>query len=172
MNQVSEKKTILHLICGLPGSGKTTLAKSIALENEAIRLCPDEWIIDIWGEKLETEGNSFRGQIEQLQWKMAKEFLRRGFDVIIEWGTWGKDEREKIKDDARVLGAKVHFYYLNLPREILKERITKRNQSDIKYEFIIRENEMDSFLDECINSMQVPTTEELEGYDYFTIIDN
>lgn len=33
----------LILICGLPGSGKTTLAKSLAGSRSALRLCPDEW---------------------------------------------------------------------------------------------------------------------------------
>ena len=31
-------------MCGLPGAGKTTLAKQIEAETGAIRLCPDEWI--------------------------------------------------------------------------------------------------------------------------------
>ncbi|HQU83558.1 MAG TPA: ATP-binding protein [Pyrinomonadaceae bacterium] len=104
---------ILHLICGLPGSGKTTLAKQIAASG-AIRFCPDEWIKDIWNETAETEGNEFRDVIEQLQWKMAKEILQKSVDVIIEWGTWGRDEREKLRDEAREIGAKVKFYYLDV----------------------------------------------------------
>jgi predicted kinase len=32
----------LFLICGLPGAGKTTLAKEIELARPALRLCPDE----------------------------------------------------------------------------------------------------------------------------------
>ncbi|MFZ0544969.1 MAG: AAA family ATPase [Candidatus Promineifilaceae bacterium] len=34
----------LILICGLPGSGKTTLARQIEQSRSALRLCPDEWI--------------------------------------------------------------------------------------------------------------------------------
>lgn len=40
-------KGTLILICGLPGAGKTTLAKKLAIERNAIRLCPDDWIIAI-----------------------------------------------------------------------------------------------------------------------------
>ena len=98
-------KPILHLICGLPGAGKTTLAKEIAATRGAVRFCPDEWIKDIWKEKAETEGNNFRDEVEQLQWKTAKEILRNSVDVIIEWGTWGKDEREKLRDEAREIGS-------------------------------------------------------------------
>ncbi len=41
------KSPLLHLICGLPGSGKTTLAKTIAGSTEAFRFSPDEWIKEI-----------------------------------------------------------------------------------------------------------------------------
>ena len=157
---------ILHLICGLPGAGKTTLAKEIAAEGGAVRFCPDEWIKDIWKENAETEGGRFRDEIEQLQWKTAKEILRNSVDVIIEWGTWGRDEREKLRDEARAAGAKVKFYYLDASREILRERILRRNSRRGAHEFYIPENEIESFLDQCFDSFQIPTAEELSSYDF------
>jgi predicted kinase len=166
MNQESAKSPLLHLICGLPGSGKTRLAKSLQASTGAIRLCPDEWIKDIWGEKSETEGNLFRDQIEQLQWKIGKEILKNSINLIIEWGTWGRAEREKLRDEAWEMGAKVKFYFLDVPREILKERILKRNQEHTFYEFHITETDIDAFLDDCFKSIQIPSSEELSQYDF------
>jgi predicted kinase len=160
------KCSILHLICGLPGSGKTTLSKSIAASTGAIRFSPDEWIKDIWNDKAESEGNQFRDQIEQLQWKMAKFMLQNSIDVIIEWGTWGRSEREKLRDEAKALGSKVKFYYLNVSRDILKERVLKRNQHIDQHQFYVPEKEIDNFLDDCFNSFQIPTVEELATYDF------
>jgi predicted kinase len=160
------KNPLLHLICGLPGSGKTTLAKSIAASTGAIRFSPDEWIKDIWNDKAETEGNEFRDQIEQLQWKTAKQMLQNSIGVIIEWGTWGRSEREKLRDEAKAAGAKVKFYHLNISREILKERVLVRNLQIDRHEFYIPENEINKFLDECFNSFQTPTAEELATYDF------
>ncbi len=159
------KNPTLHLICGLPGSGKTTLAKSIAASTGSFRFSPDEWIKDIWIDKAESEGNQYRDQVEQLQWKMAKLMLQNSVGVIIEWGTWGRNEREKLRDEARALGAKVKFYYLNVSREILKKRILSRNQSIGLHEFYIRESEIETFLDDCFSSLQIPTAEELATYD-------
>lgn len=39
----------VFLLCGLPGSGKTTLAQQIERERRAIRLAPDEWIAALFG---------------------------------------------------------------------------------------------------------------------------
>ena len=34
----------LFLMCGLPGTGKTTRARRLERERHALRLSPDEWI--------------------------------------------------------------------------------------------------------------------------------
>lgn len=39
----------LHLLCGLPGSGKTTLARLLEQELPALRLTPDEWMKPLFG---------------------------------------------------------------------------------------------------------------------------
>jgi predicted kinase len=162
----SSTYALLHLICGLPGSGKSTLAKSIAVSTGAIVFSPDEWLKEIWHDKAESDGNRYRDQIEQLQWKLAKQLLQNSISVIIEWGTWGRSEREKLRDEARSLGAKIKFYYLNISREVLKERILGRNQNNDPHEFYIHENQIEAFLDTCFNALQIPTEEELASYDF------
>jgi predicted kinase len=162
---MKNQENILHLICGIPGTGKTTLAKKIANETSAIRFCPDEWIKSIWHDKSETEGNAYRDLIEQLQWKISRDILSNGGSVIIEWGTWGQSEREILRDDAHKLGAKVKFYYLTGSKEELKKRILVRNH-DEQNQFLISEAEIDDLLELAIKSIQIPTPEELKTYDF------
>ena len=40
----------LFLLCGLPCSGKTTLARRLERERHALRLTPDEWIAQLLSE--------------------------------------------------------------------------------------------------------------------------
>ena len=40
----------LHLMVGLPCSGKTTLAKKLEHERSALRLTPDEWQVGLFGQ--------------------------------------------------------------------------------------------------------------------------
>ncbi|HVK34029.1 MAG TPA: AAA family ATPase, partial [Microlunatus sp.] len=78
---------VLIIVCGLPGAGKTTISRSLATERTGIRLCPDDWLealeISLWDEQL-------RDRVERLQWELARDLLRAGNVVIIEWGTWGR----------------------------------------------------------------------------------
>src|SRR5712671_4557960 len=106
----------LIIVCGLPGSGKTTLAKMLEGRLRAVRLSPDDWMdalsLDVWDEEM-------RGKIEALQWKFGQELLTLGLTVIIEWGTWGRSERDTLRLGARALGAAVELHYLSAPAEVL-----------------------------------------------------
>src|SRR6266576_6872394 len=113
----------LIIVCGLPGSGKTTLAKVLEDRLRAVRFSPDEWMdalsIDIYDEER-------RGKIEALQWEFGQELLALGLTVIIEWGTWGRSERDTLRLGARALGAAVELHYLSAPVDVLFVRSQRR----------------------------------------------
>ena len=144
----------LIIICGLPGSGKTTLAKCLEENLNAVRLAPDEWM-DVLSINLYDEES--RARIEALQWKLGQKLLKLGLVVIIEWGPWGKSERDALREGARQLGAAVELHYLSAPPEILFERIQRRGMENppIKREDILRWAEI----------IQVPTEEEMNLFD-------
>jgi predicted kinase len=115
----------LIIVCGLPGSGKTTHAKQVEQKLRAVRFCPDEWMdalgIGLWD-------GDVRDRIEKLQWNLAQEILALGHNVVIEWGTWGRSERDALRTGARALGAAVELHFLDAPVEVLFDRIRRRNQ--------------------------------------------
>src|SRR5271155_5256558 len=96
----------LIIVCGLPGSGKTTLAIALERRLRVIRFAPDEWMdalaIDLYDEEK-------RAKVEALQWKLAQKLLALSLNVIIEWGTWGRSERDTLRLGARALGAAVEL---------------------------------------------------------------
>lgn len=115
------------MVCGLPGSGKTTHAKLLEGRLQAIRFCPDEWMealsLDLYDEER-------RAKIEALQWKLGQELLALGLTVIVEWGTWGRAERDNLRLGARALGVAVELHYLAVPADVLLERIQRRGREN------------------------------------------
>ena len=115
---------VLHMICGLPGSGKTTLARRLEAEGDAVRLTPDEWMARIVGDGFDEER---RAAVEAIQWELAQRLLALGVDVILESGFWSRHERDAVRDRADELGASVELHYLDVSIEELKERLADRN---------------------------------------------
>jgi predicted kinase len=118
--------TRLVLICGLPASGKTTLARQLASKIPAIRLDKDQWTtelgLDVWDAE-------FRTRLERQLWALTQELLAQGQSVILEWGHWARVERDEKRLGARALGVGVELRYLDAPLEELIERAQRRTAS-------------------------------------------
>ena len=150
----------LIIVCGLPGSGKTTLAGALERRLRAVRFSPDEWMdvlsIDLYDEEK-------RGKIEALQWKLGRELLALGLTIIIEWGTWGRSERDALRLGARALGAAVELHYLSAPPDVLLERIQRRGMEIPPIE---RDN-----VSRWVEMFQAPTPEEMALFDEPSVSD-
>lgn len=144
----------LFIVCGLPGVGKTTRAKEIEQRFRAIRFCPDEWMSAL---SLDLYDEESRAKIEALQWTLAQSLLARGVSVIIEWGTWGRSERDILRLGARALGAQVELHYLSAPLDELYERISKRGLEDPP----IRRSDLERWA----ANFEAPTAEEFSLFD-------
>ena len=152
----------LHLICGMAGAGKTTLAKQIKAETSAIRFSPDEWISHLLADLNDRhESERLRDIVEAMQWDLTQQLLSSGLSVILENGFWGKSERESCRDTARKLGARVQLQYLDVTEDELLRRISKRNNNLPEGSFIVTEAE----LHEWLTWFQKPNAEELDTYD-------
>ncbi len=148
----------LVVITGLPGSGKTTLATQLATVMPAVRMSPDDWMmasgIDLWDA-------SMRDRIEQFQLTLALDLLRRGHNVVIEWGVWARAERDALRDTAQTLGAPVELHHVTAPVEELWRRIVARDREGRWGARSIRRDE----LEEWAARYEEPTADELATYD-------
>lgn len=114
----------LFLLCGLPGSGKTTLALRLEQERHALRLSPDEWM---WSLSIDLYDQAKRTAVENLQWDVASRALALGVNVVLENGFWSRAERDDYRSRAKALGASVELCFLDIPRDQLWARIDARN---------------------------------------------
>jgi predicted kinase len=148
----------LILVCGLPGAGKTTVATRLAEERGALRLCPDEWMGELGIDLFDAAA---RAAIEARQWSIATALLRAGGTAVIEWGLWRRWERDALRDEARTLGAAVELHYLEVPLEVLWERVTARGLEQRHGSMAIEHDE----LAEWFAAFDAPDEAELATYD-------
>jgi predicted kinase len=95
----------LHLMAGLPCSGKTTLANKLEHELPALRLALDEWHIVFFGQDAEEpEHDSRHILIEARLWVIARRALELGTNVILDYGLWAREECEDYRLRASNLG--------------------------------------------------------------------
>jgi len=114
----------LILLCGLPGSGKTTVAKRLAEAVPAVRLCPDDWMAELGIDLFDV---ATRVRLERAFWQLAQDLLRLGQSVILESGFWLRSDRDEKRLGARALGAAVELHYLDVPLDELCRRLEIRN---------------------------------------------
>jgi predicted kinase len=144
----------LIIVCGLPGSGKTTHSRQLATEIGGIRFCPDEWMTTLG---IDFYDAAARDRIEALQAQVAMDVLRNGGTAIIEWGTWFREERDRLREAARLLGAAVELHFLDEPIDALWERLGRRGAECPQ---IGRED-----LQRWSDSFQRPSREEMALFD-------
>ena len=121
---VMRDRPTLTLFCGLPGSGKTTVAKLIEAKGGAIRICTDDWQ-ELLGVSHAVE--EFHDRLQIVLYAHALRLLAAGVNVILEDGLWSKPERQQKLADANQLDARTHLYFFDLSLDVLRTRIERRN---------------------------------------------
>ncbi len=138
-------KPVVYLLCGLPGSGKSTYAK----EQEAkglVRLTLDEELFKRFGREFPSEKYSeFETKTKSELKDALKAAIANSRSVVLDYGFWKKSEREEYKQLIGLLGAEWKLLYFKIPMNTLKERLRLRNQTDTKNNHQIDESLLDTF---------------------------
>jgi len=155
MTEGTGQRPRLVLLCGLPGSGKTTLAREIAEAYGAVRLNPDEWELALGVDPFDA---AFQDRLEAEFWRLTERLIALGTSVVLDWGFWARSERDEKRDLGRSLGAAVELRFLDVPYDELLARVVDRHAEG---GLAITERHMDEYR----RLFEPPTDDELASYD-------
>lgn len=117
------RQPTLFLTVGLPCTGKTTAARRIEIEQDALRLTKDEWVKALYGRE---NPASAQDVIEGRLIQIGLRALELGNNVVIDFGLWSRDERSALRQAAADLGAMAELRYFELPPDEQRRRLDLR----------------------------------------------
>lgn len=98
------------------------------------------------------------GGIEALQWQLALDIMRLGGTAIVEWGSWSRAERDRLRREAVSAGAQTSLIWLDCPADDLFRRIAARNAENPP----ITRAQLDSW----VAAFEAPTEDEMALFDH------
>ena len=159
MTQDKEKDNIspkLYILCGIPFSGKSVLAKELAKTKYWERIDLDDVKFELFGNDIKDE-ELIQDQWDQVYQEMYKKIqtsLEDGQTVIHDTGNFTKHERQLVRDIAEKLDIPSATIWVQTPEEVAFERLRANKES--KERFDVSEK---SFR-EAVAEMETPTVEE------------
>ncbi len=159
----SGDRPLLILFCGLPGSGKTSIARQRERETGALRFSTDEWMADLGVDLFDPIRDSVQARLDQ-RWK---DLLERGQSVILEDGTWKRAERDRLRGVASEMHAITEIHCFDLSVHELWRRLEIRN-GNLEHGTAPITREL---LEDCLLRFEKPDDAELSLFDRSVVHD-
>jgi hypothetical protein len=141
-----------HLITGLPCSGKTTYANRLVETSRGVLFSLDYWLITLYGRySLDEIGQAEHVRrvvaCREIISGVAGELLRRGLDVILDDGFFLREHRVRQIRAFQTDGARVSTHVVRAARDLLRDRIERRNQKLPAHNFAIPARMLERFIE-------------------------
>jgi predicted kinase len=124
--------TNVHLICGLPGAGKTTYAEQLRLDLSAVRFSIDDWNDRLFFMDRDptSDFDWFYERVQRCCAQMrdtAQQVIDAGRPVIFDCGLTNRHERQTFYDWADDRGNSTSLHFLDIEENERWTRVQRRN---------------------------------------------
>ena len=147
----------VYLICGKICSGKSTLAKSLAREKNAVILSCDE-IMRLFPQPEGDEAYAAVSEkVKSCLLQKAADIAACGANVVLDWGFWRKAERVETAGFFARKNISCLWYYLDIPDDRWRENIACRNAHPGPSDYFVD----DGLTQKCLRLFETPDAEEI-----------
>ena len=130
----------VHLLCGLPGAGKTTHARRLAEVLPAVRFSLDEWMLRLYALRYDEPSYAEKAEAcKELIWSLAQQVLALDHDVVLDWNLWSRERRAEWRNRAASAGYPVLVHYIKVPVATAIERAERRTAQGVLHSHALDE---------------------------------
>jgi predicted kinase len=146
--QPAESPTV-YLLCGFVAAGKTTYARCLEAQG-CVRLSIDEFIFETHGEHGvdydEGDYPSFESEALSALDDRLVVLLREGRDVVLDYGFWSPEQRDRYKRLVNDAGACWQLLYFQTDLAEIRRRLTERNAHHDANSLVVTDRHLAEFL--------------------------
>ena len=122
----------VHIVFGPLGAGKSTIARQLAAQNNAVRFSIDEWMIQLFGADLPKSMSSswMENRVRRCEakiWAVASQIMNVGSDVVLDLGFMRVSDRNRFIDSSNAASREFKLHYVTASHAIRRTRVLNRN---------------------------------------------
>ena len=122
------KKGELVFFCGKMGAGKSTKAREISHNRNAVLLSEDEWLASLYPSKVRSLDDyiKYSSLLKPQIKKLVQSILATGTDVVMDFPANTISQRNWFREIYSEIKAPHNIIYLDMPNDICLKQIAKR----------------------------------------------
>jgi len=126
---MSQTTPTLHLICGKPAAGKSTLTARLGQQPRTVVIAEDDWLAMLYGDQMSTLSDYVRcaGRLRGIVKPHAIALLRAGVTVVLDFPANTLETRRWMRGIVEAAGTAHCLHLLDVPDDICKARLQARN---------------------------------------------
>lgn len=124
--------SIVHLIEGPVGAGKSTFAAQLTARNNGVHIALDEWFSALFSP--DRPASDFipwyierKERLINLIWDHSQRIMASGKDAVLELGLVQRQARVEFCHRVQDQGHSLVIHVLDAPHEVRRERVQRRN---------------------------------------------
>jgi len=118
----------VYLICGKICSGKSFYARTLREKVNGVILSTDEATFDLINNEQGEFYNVFSKRVNEYLMKKSAEIAKAGANVVLDWGFWQKEDRQRISDYLKNKSVDFEWHYIDVSDERWERNISERNK--------------------------------------------
>ncbi len=122
--------TILHFFCGKMASGKSTLARTLAQESNAVLLSEDVWLSQLYSEEINDFGDylKYSSRLKAILLPHIQNLLLQDISVILDFPGNTPSQRHWFRSIFESVGANHLLHYIVASDELCQQQLKIRSQ--------------------------------------------